>query len=126
MNDARKIDFDDALRLAVYRPRGTLDAPLAAWLLDFLLGLERADPDPFARRLDLAAVAEVRLTVDELYHIARARRAATAGLPPFRTAILAPTILTYGVGRMYEALMTGSAVAVGVFQHADGAAGWLG
>jgi hypothetical protein len=126
MSDPLNIAFDDERRLAVCRPEGHLDADLSARLLAFLMALEAAEPEPFGRLLDLAAVAGVRLTADEMYHIARTRRAATVGRRPFRTAILAPTILTYGIGRMYEVLMEGSAVEVGVFRDAGGAAGWLG
>jgi hypothetical protein len=126
MTDPLRLTFDDERRLAVCRPHGRLDADLAARLLTFLLALEAAEPDPFDRLLDLTAVERIRLTADEMYHIARTRRAATVGRRPFRTAILAPTILTYGIGRMYEVLMEGSAVEVGVFRDAGGAATWLG
>jgi hypothetical protein len=126
MNDAPKITFDDTHRLAVYRPSGVLDMSLAAQLLDFLLAMENAHPDPFSRLLDLTAVVEIRLSGTEMYHIAQTRRVVTDGRGPFRTAILAPTLLAYGMGRMYELLMEGSAIQIGVFRDAEGAASWLG
>jgi hypothetical protein len=125
-SDPPQIAFDDEHRLAVYRPQGLLDMGLAARLLDFLLALETADPEPFDRLLDLTAVAEIRLTATEMFYIAQTRRAATAGRRHFRTAILAPTPLAYGMGRMYEVLVEGSAIHVGVFRDAGGAADYLG
>jgi hypothetical protein len=126
MHDQPQIAFDDGYRLAVYRPEGLLDMGLAARLLEFLLALETADPEPFDRLLDLTAVAEIRLTAAEMFQIALTRRAAAAGRRPFRTAILAPSPLAYGMGRMYEVLVEGSAIRVGVYRDAGGAAGWLG
>ena len=126
MHGAPNADFLGEYRLAVCRPEGRLDADLAAWLLGFVLGLEDADPEPFDRLLDLTAVSEIRLSGGDLYRIAQARHTATEGRPAFRTAILAATPLAYGTGRIYEALLAGSAIRVGVFRDADGAAEWLG
>jgi hypothetical protein len=126
MTDAPRVVYDDTHRLAVCRPEGVLDMSLAADILDFALALEAANPEPFDRLLDLTAVAEIRLSGDQMYHIAQVRRAATARRRPFRTAILAPSAFAYGTGRMYEVLMEGSAVEVGVFRDAGAAAGWLG
>jgi hypothetical protein len=125
MSDAPQIVFDAEYRLAVYRPRGPLDAALAARLLDFLLAMEDADPEPFNRLLDLAAVTQVRLSGTEMFRVSLTRRAATARRRPFRTAILAPTLVAYGMGRMYELLMEESAIRVEVFRDAGGAADWL-
>jgi hypothetical protein len=120
------VDFDPARRLAVCRPAGQLDAAVAARLLDFVLALEAADPDPFDRLLDLTDVVEVRLSGPELYRIARARRAACEGRAPVRTAFLAPGPLAYATGRLYEELVTGCGVTVAVFRDAASAAAWLG
>lgn len=121
-----RADFLGEYRLAVYRAEGRLDADLAAWLLDFVLGLEDADPEPFNRLLDLTGVAEIRLSGAELYRIARERHALTAGRPAFRTAIIATTPIAYGTARIYESLLAGSAIQVGVFRDAGGAAEWVG
>jgi hypothetical protein len=126
MSDAPEIMLHRECRLVVCRPEGQLDAGLAARLLDFLLAMEDADPEPFDRLLDLTAVAEIRLSGPELYRFAQLRRAATARRRPFQTAILAPNPLAYGMGRMYEMLMEGSTIRVGVFREAAGAADWLG
>src|SRR4051812_39292547 len=125
MSAQNPVAYDDTLQLAVYRPEGGLDLPLAQRLLGFLLALEESNPEPFDRLLDLSAVAEIRLSGHQMYHISRERRAATVRRRPFRTAILAPTALAYGMGRMYEVLMEGSAVQVAVFREASGAAVWL-
>src|SRR5690349_9781128 len=112
------IEFDPAHRLAVCRPTGQLNADLAARLLDFVLALEGAEAEPFDRLLDLTTITEVRLSGPELYRIARVRRDACAGRPPFRTAFLAPGPLAYATGKLYEELVAGCAVVVGVHRDA--------
>lgn len=126
MTDTSPVAYDEAYRLAVCRPAGVLDPPQAATILDFVLALEATHPGPFDRLLDLTAVAEVRLSGEEVYRIAQARRASAARRRPFRTAILAPSPIAYGMGRMYEVLMEGSAVRASVFRNAAAAAAWLG
>jgi hypothetical protein len=126
MNDEPRIVYDDALRLALYRPAGVFDMPLVERVLIFMLALEDSHPEPFDRLVDFTAIAEIRLSSDQMYYVSRLRRDATARRRPFRTAILAPTPIGYGMGRMYEVLMEGSAVQVGVFRDATGAANWLG
>src|SRR3954470_8221201 len=97
---ATQIAFDAVHRLAVTRPAGQLDAPLAARLLDFVLALEEVEVEPFDRLLDLTAITEIRLSGPELYRIARIRRAACEGGRPFRTAVLAPGPLAYATGKL--------------------------
>lgn len=126
MTTTPRFTYDDARRLAVCRPAGVLDLPVATSILDFLLALEAAHHEPFDRLLDLTAVNEVRLSAGQVYQIAEARRAAVARRRPFRTAILAPAPIPYGMGRMYEVLMEGTAAEAAVFRDAAGAAGWLG
>ncbi len=45
---------------------------------------------------------------------------------PWRTAIVAPTDMVYGLSRMYQILREGSMEEVGVFRDAGDAGKWLG
>ena len=124
--DAPRIDFDADRRLAVCRPGDQLGSSLAARLLDFVLAMEATEPESFDRLLDLTAVEEVRLSGAELYRIAQARRAACAGRPAFRTAILAPARSPTRPAGCDEAMTEGCGMTVAVFRDAGSAAAWLG
>jgi hypothetical protein len=65
INAIPHIIFHGEYRLAVYHPTGLLDEGLAARLLNLLLAMENADPEPFDRLLDLAAGFSVRVNVTE-------------------------------------------------------------
>jgi hypothetical protein len=60
-----------------------------------------------------------------LYDIASKRRTASADRARCRTAILAPSPLSYGIAHLYETLMHGSNIEVRVAPTPDAAADWL-
>jgi hypothetical protein len=124
-NATPRIEFDREHRLAICRPEGRFDAAVTEWLLIYLMALEDSEPRPFSRLLDLTRLVEIRLSGSEVCDIAQARLMATAKLPPFRTAILAISPFAYAIARLYEDLMKGSSIAVGVFRDAASAAQWL-
>jgi hypothetical protein len=126
MYDALKIDFNAEHRLAVCRPVGILRVDHASQLLNFLLAFEDSNPEPFNRLLDLSLVSEVRLKSWMIYEYAWARREATAHLPTFRTAIIAPDPSAEEVALIYATLMESSKIQVGVFRGATSVAKWLG
>lgn len=125
MNAVPCIELDRVHHLAICRPEGRFDAQIAEWLLIYLMALEESEPQPFNRLLDLTHLVEIRLNGSEVCEIAQARLLATAKLPPFRTAILAASPFAYSIARLYEDLMDGSWIEVGVFRDATSAAQWL-
>ena len=125
MSKPQRIVFDEEYLLAIYRPTGRFDAKMADRLLRFLFLVESAETRPFNRLLDLSRVREIQLNEAEVSRIAEWRRSAVEKREPFRTAILAPTPLGFGVGHMYERLMKGSNIKVRVVQTAVMAARWL-
>jgi hypothetical protein len=126
MFEALKIHIDAEHRLAICRPEGLLDAKLARQLMLFLMALEEFRWEPINRLLDLTAIDQVWLTSRQLFDISGARRAAAANLSHFRTAIIAPEPLAFGMARMYETLMHRSNNEVSVFWEPASAAAWLG
>ena len=95
-------------------------------MLNFLIPLERSNPEPFNRLLDLTLVNEFELsnTVIPLY--AMARQDSTKHLPPFRTAIITSDKSAEIAALLYATLMNGSKIEVRVFDNASLAAVWLG
>jgi hypothetical protein len=127
MYDRLNIGYNPEHQLATCRPKGLIDGKFTGLLLDFLLAVEE-DPSqhPFNRLLDLSAIDGVFLTEREVADYSTARRGATAQLPPFRTAIVAPGPLANAMGRIYEIFMQGSKIEVSVFWEPRPAADWLG
>src|SRR5262245_17530971 len=119
-----KVAFNEEYRLAICRPVGIVRAEYVGQLLNFLLAFEDSNPHPFNRLLDLTGVTEIQLKSVAIYDYARARRKATAHLPPFRTAIIAPE-LAETVAVIYATLMKGSKIEVEIFRDASSAAHWL-
>jgi hypothetical protein len=124
MDNPLKIDFDRTYRLAIFRPVELFDAGHLQQLLNFLLAWETSGPPVFNRLLDLTGVT-IRLSSAVIYECARARREATANLPPFRTAIIASDPSAQEVALLYATLMEGSTIQVGVFRDTGSAADWL-
>lgn len=127
-DDHLQVHFNPEHRLVTCRPTGVLGAKHAADLLNFLIPLERSNPEPFNRLLDLTLVNEFELsnTVIPLY--AMARQHSIKHLPPFRTAIIAPEghHSAEAAALLYATLMKGSKIEVRVFDNASLAAAWLG
>ena len=126
MIGAPLIQLHEAYRLAVCRPEGCFDAEFCESLLLVLREMEVREKKPFNRLLDLNRLSEIRLHGDEIREIASSRRFCSKELSPVRTAILAQGALCYGIARMYEALMDGSSIEVGVYREPSQAAKWLG
>jgi hypothetical protein len=125
MDNPLKIDFNPTYRLAIFRPVGLFGAQHLGQVLNFLIPLESSNPVPFNRLLDLTLVTEIRISGPAIYEFARARREATAHLPPFRTAIIAADSSAEEVALVYATLMEGSKIQVGIFPDASSAADWL-
>jgi hypothetical protein len=124
MYDALNIDFNYTHRLGICRPRGIIDEYFTFQLLNFLFALEEVSK-PFNRLLDLNLVTDILLTTSEIQQYADARRQATAHLPPFRTAIIAPGPEAAALAHLYAVLIKDSTIDVGIFPNASLAAQWL-
>ena len=112
-------------RLMTWQPRGTLDDDLLDRVMDFAELEERSIEGPFNRFADLSALTEIRLKIGHVFKIAEHRREALAGHEPVKTAIYAPTVVGFGIARMYEHLMEGSLIEVRPFRELAAAAEWL-
>ena len=113
-------------RLMTWRPRGTLDDNLLDRVMDFAELEERSIEGPFNRFADFSVLTEIRLKIGHVFKIAEHRRAALAGHEPVKTAIYAPSIVGFGMARMYEHLLEGSPIKVRPFRELAAAAEWLG
>ena len=120
------IRYDRPLNLATYRPEGVFDKNMANELLDFLQVMESELPKGFNRLLDLKGILEIHITGTDLFRIAKRRRSAAEKIPVCRSAIFAPSLLTYAIAKIYEELMDGSNIQIRLFDEVETAAKWLG
>lgn len=120
------IQYNESLNLATCRPNGVFERNLANAVLGFLEAMEAAQAGGFNRLLDLTGIREIFLTGTDLYRIAKSRRSAAAKMPVCRSAIFAPSLLSYAIAKIYEELMEGSNIQVRVFSEVKATAEWLG
>ena len=84
----------------------------------------RAGIDEFADLRDVTRLDVDRRALDEVHTLTRrAYRDADVG---FRTAVIAPSDLSFGVARIYEAVAEDGPENVSVFRSADEGRAWLG
>lgn len=118
--------FHPDLRLETWYPEGVLDGAMAAIMMHHIGFEERVADEPFNRFADLTKLTGIRLDFMELADLAAQRRAAAEGRCPVKSAIFATGGPTYGVARMFAALMEPSPIEVQVFRKIEDAAQWLG
>jgi hypothetical protein len=112
-------------QLMTWRPSGTFDDDLLDRVIDFVELEERSLEVSFNRLADLSALTEIRLKIGHVFKIAEHRSEALAGRGPVKTAIYAPSVVGFGMARMYEHLLEGSPITVRPFRELAAAAEWL-
>ena len=113
-------------RIETWFPCGELDIAMATFMVHYI-GFEEAVADkPFNRYSDLTRLTGIHLDFKEIAELVAMRRASYDGGPPVKSAILATATSTYGVARMFAALMEPSPIDVQVFRNVEQAAPWLG
>lgn len=98
---------------------------MARNIVAFVENEEATASEPFDRVIDLSLLQGVQLSFVEVDELAESRTATYAG-PPVKTAILAVSLLAFGMARMYSQLMRSSPIHVRVFVQVASAAEWLG
>jgi len=126
MNFPHGIEFQEDIRLLVYRPRGVLNEASINNVVDVLGDLEAELKQPFNRFCDTLEADAVDLNFRYIIHVSLFRRMSYAGRPPVKSAILATDLTAVHYGRLHAVLTQGSPIHVRVFQDRDVAAKWLG
>jgi hypothetical protein len=117
--------YHEQWRLVTWRPLGTLDDDLLDRIVQFMESEERSIAGPFDRFADLSALDNIRLKIGHLFELTAHRREMRAGHEPVKSAIYANTVVGFGMARMYEHLLDGSAIHVRPFRELPSAADWL-
>ena len=120
------VEFQDDIRLLIYRPRGLIDEAAVKKVVDVLEDLEAKLQKPFNRFSDTLAADEVELNFKYVIQVSLCRRVSYAGHPPVKSAILATDSTMIHYGRLHALLTQGSPIHVRIFQDRKEAAQWLG
>src|SRR5215211_3208253 len=126
MKLAPDVEFNEDIRLLVFRPRGVIDEAAVKKIVSVLEDLEAKLQKPFNRFSDTLAADEVELNFKYVIQVSLCRRLSYAGHPPVKSAILATDSTMIHYARLHALLTQGSPIHVRVFQDRKEAAVWLG
>ena len=121
-----EILYDEALRLIVWKPRGTLDEAAINEILADLRRREDAAADPFNRFTDLTDIEAIELTFKYVFHVALHRRLSYAGRPPVKSAFLVTHPQAVHIVKIHATMTDHSPLHVEMFEDRAAAAKWLG
>ena len=110
-------------RLVTWFPQGVLDDERADRIVEFVELAEKSEGQSFDRFTDMSGYERIQISLDHVVRIARRRR--TYKGPPVKSAFYAVRLISISVARMYQELMNGSHIEVGVFRERAVAAEWL-
>ena len=126
MKLAPDVEFDEDVRLLVYRPRGVIDEAAVKKVVDVVEELEAKLQKPFNRFFDTLGADEVELNFKYVIQVSLCRRLSYAGHPPVKSAILAADATMIHYARLHALLTQGSPIHVRIFKDRKEAAEWLG
>ena len=109
------VQFHEAQRLLVWRPRGVLNQEVISDIVAVLNELEVELHGPFNRFSDTSGVDQIDLNYEYIVGVSTYRRLAYAHHPPIKSAILAinPTLIDYA--NLHRLVTAGSPIEVRVF-----------
>jgi hypothetical protein len=126
MKLAPDIEFQEDVRLLIYRPRGVIDESAIKKIVLVLEELEARLQRPFNRFSDTLQADEVELNFKCVVQVSLCRRVSYAGHPPVKSAILATDSTMIHYARLHALLTQGSPINVRVFNDRQETAEWLG
>jgi len=119
------VEFNEDIRLLIYRPRGLIDQAAVNKIIAVIEEIEAATREPFNRFSDASETHEVELNFRYVIEVSLHRRQAHAGRVPVKSAILATDSSIIHYARLLILLTEGSSIKVRVFQDREEAAKWL-
>jgi hypothetical protein len=119
------IQFQEDIRLLVYRPHGLLNEAAVNKIIKVIGDLEARLEQPFDRFSDTLGHDDVELNFKYIIHVSLYRRLTYSNRPPIRSAILATDSTIIHYARLHALLTQGSPINVRIFQDRQEAAEWL-
>jgi hypothetical protein len=126
MNLPPEIEFQQDIRLLIYRPHGLIDEAAINKVVGAIEHLEAATQEPFNRFSDTSEAHDIELNFRYVIQVSLHRRLSHKGRAPVKSAILATDSTLVHYARLLALLTQGSSIRVQVFQDSKEAAQWLG
>ena len=120
------VEFDEDIRLLIYRPRGLLNEESVNKIVSLIEDLEAKFQQPFNRFFDTLGHDEVELNFRYIIQMSLHRVLSYTDRPPVKSAILATdnTIIHYC--QLHAVITKNSPIQVRIFKEREEAAQWLG
>ena len=119
------IEFQEDIRLLIYRPKGLINEAEINRVIGIIEGIEAGSQEPFDRFSDTLETREVELNFTYVIQASLHRRLAHKGRVPVKSAILATDSTIVHYARLLAMLTEGSSIKVRVFADRKEAAEWL-
>jgi hypothetical protein len=120
------IEFDEDIRLLIYRPRGLLNEVSVNKVVNVIEELEAKAREPFNRFFDTLGHDAVELNFRYVIQISLHRVVTYADRPPVKSAILATDSTIVHYCQLHAVITEDSPITVRIFQDREEAAKWLG
>ena len=120
------VEFQEDIRLLIYRPRGVMNEESVDKIVGIIEDLEAKLQQPFNRFFDTLGHDEVELNYRYVIQISLHRVLSYLDRPPVKSAILATdnTIIHYC--QLHAIITEDSPIKVRIFREREEAAQWLG
>jgi Flp pilus assembly pilin Flp len=119
------IEFNDEVRLLIYRPRGLINRTAVNKIITRIGELETSLKEPFNRFSDTLAADAVDLNFEYVIRVSLYRRQFYGNRPPVKSAILATDATAIHYARLAALVTEGSPLKVCVFEDRKKTAEWL-
>jgi hypothetical protein len=120
------IEFDEDIRLLIYRPRGLLNDVSVNKIVSVIEDLEAKSKEPFNRFFDTLGHDEVELNFRYVIQISLHRVLTYVNRPPVKSAILATDSTIVHYCQLHAIITEDSPISVRIFQDREDVARWLG
>jgi len=120
------VEFQEDVRLLVYRPHGLMNEASVNKVVEIIGDLETALKEPFNRFFDTLGHDEVELNFRYVIQISLHRVLSYLDRPPVKSAILATNNTIIHYCQLHAIITEDSTIKVRIFQRRQDAAQWLG
>ena len=120
------VEFQEDIRLLVYRPRGLLNEASVNKIIQIVGDLEARSEEPFNRFFDTLGHDEIELNYRYVIQISLHRVLSYLDRPPVKSAILATDSAIIHYCQLHAIITKDSPINVRIFQQREEAAQWLG
>ena len=126
MNLPPDVEFQEDIRLLIYRPRGALNEQSVNKIVSVIGDLEAKLQEPFNRFFDTLGHDEIELNFRYVIQISIHRVLSYGDRPPVKSAILATDSTIAHYCQLHAIITEDSPINVRIFQRREDAAKWLG